>query len=134
MCRDAVAEYPDNADFAWALITSQANQGDMDRAAASYHHLRPAISGPELVPLWLALLSRRTATDADVEEALDAAEQWPGTLAARAPDRGHHRRDRLAAPVRWPAPAGSWDQRPEPCEARSVAARTRQLTSATNVS
>ena len=83
MCRDAVAEYPGNADFAWALITAQANQGDMDRAAASYQHLRPALSGPELVPLWLALLSRRTATDADIEEALDAAEQWPGTLAAR---------------------------------------------------
>ena len=83
MCRDAVAEYPDNADFGWALITAQANQGDMDRAAASYRHLRPALSGPELVPLWLALLSRLTATDADVEKALDAAEEWPGTLAAR---------------------------------------------------
>lgn len=57
--------------------------GDIDRASASYQHLRPALSGPELVPLWLALLSRRTATDADIEEALDAAEHWPGTLAAR---------------------------------------------------
>jgi len=83
MCRDALAGYPDDADFAWALITAQANQGDMDRAAASYQHLHPALSGPELVPLWLNLLSRRSATDADVEEALDAAEQWPGTLAAR---------------------------------------------------
>jgi len=35
------------------------------------------------VPLWLALLSRRSVTDADVEAALDAAEQWPGTPAAR---------------------------------------------------
>ena len=49
----------------------------------SYQHLRPALSGPELVPMWLALFSRRTATDADVEEALDAAEQWLGALAAR---------------------------------------------------
>ena len=35
------------------------------------------------MPLWLALLSRRSVTDADVEAALDAAEQWPGTPAAR---------------------------------------------------
>ncbi len=49
----------------------------------AYRRLRAALSGPGLIPLWLALLSRRTATDADVEEALDAAEQWPGTLAAR---------------------------------------------------
>ena len=55
----------------------------MDQAAASYDHLRPALSGPELVPLWLDLLGRRNATDADVEAALDAAEQWPGSLAAR---------------------------------------------------
>lgn len=45
--------------------------------------LRPALSGPELVPLWLALLSLRGVTDADVEAALDAAEQWHGTPAAR---------------------------------------------------
>ena len=83
MCRDALAEYPGDADFAWTLITAQANQGDMDRAAATYQYLRPALSGPELVPLWLDLLSRRSATDADVEAALDAAEQWPGTPAAR---------------------------------------------------
>lgn len=83
MCRDAVAEYPGNADFAWALITTQANRGDMDRAAATYRHLRPALSGPELAPLWLALLSLRTPTDADVEEALDAAEQWPPTAETR---------------------------------------------------
>jgi hypothetical protein len=35
------------------------------------------------VPLWLELLGRRSVTDADVEAALDAAEQWPGSLAAR---------------------------------------------------
>ena len=83
MCRAALAEYPGDADFAWALITAQANQGDMDRAAATYQYLRPALSGPELVSLWLDLLSRRSATDADVEAALDAADQWPGTPAAR---------------------------------------------------
>jgi len=83
MARDALAEHPGNTDFAWTLITAQASQGDLDRAAASYQHLRPVLSGPELVPLWLALLSRRIATDEDVQAALDAAEQWPGTLAAR---------------------------------------------------
>jgi hypothetical protein len=57
----------------------QANQSDVGRAAASYQDLQPGPQRPELVPLWLALLSRRTATEA----ALDAAEQWPGTLAAR---------------------------------------------------
>ena len=82
-CRDALAEHPGDADLAWTLITAQANQGDMDRAAASYQYLRPALSGPELVPLWLALLSRRSVTDADVEAALDAAGQRPGTPAAR---------------------------------------------------
>ena len=43
MCRDAVAEYPDNADFAWALITAQANQGDMDRAEAAFDMHRTAL-------------------------------------------------------------------------------------------
>lgn len=83
LSRDALDEDPGDADFAWALITAQANQGHMDQAAASYQHLHPSISGPELVPLWLALLNRRNVTDADVETALDAAEQWPGSLAAR---------------------------------------------------
>jgi hypothetical protein len=83
LSRDALAENPDDADFAWALISAQANQSHMDQAAASYDHLRPALSGPELVPLWLDLLGRRNVTDADVEAALDAAEQWPGSLAAR---------------------------------------------------
>jgi hypothetical protein len=80
---DALTENPGDADFAWALITAQANQDHMDQAAASYQHLRPALSGPELVPLWLDLLRRRNVTDADVEAALDAAEQWPDSLAAR---------------------------------------------------
>jgi tetratricopeptide (TPR) repeat protein len=83
LSRDALTENPGDADFAWALITAQANQDHMDQAAASYQHLRPALSGPELVPLWLDLLNRRNVTDADVEAALDAAEQWPGSLAAR---------------------------------------------------
>jgi tetratricopeptide (TPR) repeat protein len=83
LSRDALVENPDDADFAWALITAQANQGHMDQAATSYQHLRPALSGPELVPLWLDLLSHRNVTDTDVEAALDAAEQWPGSLAAR---------------------------------------------------
>jgi tetratricopeptide (TPR) repeat protein len=83
LSRDALAENPGNADFAWALITAQTNQGHMDQAAASYHHLRPALSGPELVPLWLDLLTRRNLTDADIEAALGAAEQWPGSVAAK---------------------------------------------------
>ena len=83
LSRDALAEFPDNGDFAWALITAQANRGDMDRAAASYRQLRPALVHPGHVPLWLDLLSRRPVTDADVETALDAAEQWPGTEQAR---------------------------------------------------
>jgi hypothetical protein len=83
LSRDGLAENPGNADFAWALITAQAKQGHMDQAAASYQHLRPALGHPELVPLWLELLSRRNVTDADVEAALNAAEQWPGSIAAR---------------------------------------------------
>ncbi len=83
LSRDALAENPDDGDFAWVLITAQANQGHMDQAAASYQHLRPALGGPELVPLWLDLLSRRNVTDADVEAALDAADQWPASPAAR---------------------------------------------------
>jgi tetratricopeptide (TPR) repeat protein len=83
LSRDALAESPGDADFAWALITAQANQGHMEQATASYQHLRPALSDPGLVPLWLDLLRRRNVTNADVEAALDAAEQWPGSLAAR---------------------------------------------------
>ena len=55
----------------------------MDRASASYQHLRPALGSPKLVALWLELLSRRNVTDGDVEAALNAAEQWPGSIAAR---------------------------------------------------
>jgi hypothetical protein len=79
----ALAEYPDDGEFAWALITAQANRGDMDRAAASYRQLRPALINPRHVSLWLDLLGRRPVTDADVEAALDAAGQWPGTEQAR---------------------------------------------------
>jgi hypothetical protein len=83
LSRDALAEYPDDGEFAWALITAQANRGDMDRAAASYRQLRPALINPGHVSLWLDLLGRRPVTDADVEAALDAAGQWPGTEQAR---------------------------------------------------
>jgi tetratricopeptide (TPR) repeat protein len=83
LSRDALAEYPGDRDFAWALITAQANQGETDRAAASYRQLRPALVHPGHVPLWLDLLSHRPVTDADVEAALDAAEQWPRTEQAR---------------------------------------------------
>jgi hypothetical protein len=55
----------------------------MEQVAASYQHLRPALSSPELVPLWLDLLSRRNVTNTDVAAALDAADQWHGSLAAR---------------------------------------------------
>jgi hypothetical protein len=41
------------------------------------------VLGPRLVPLWLDLLRSRNVTDADVEAAPDAVEQWPGSLAAR---------------------------------------------------
>jgi hypothetical protein len=101
MARDALAEHPGNTDFAWALIMAQASQGDLDRAAASYQHLRPALSGLELVPLWLDLLSRRIATDEDVQAALDAAEQWPGTLAAM-----HLIEGTIAMIAALPAPGG----------------------------
>jgi hypothetical protein len=83
LSRDALAECPGDADFAWALIMAQANQGEMERATASYRHLHPGLSGPDLVPLWLALLFRRTVTDTDVQAALDAARRWPATQAAR---------------------------------------------------
>ena len=83
LSRDGLAENPDDADFSWALITAQAEEGHTDQAAASYGHLRPALVSPELVALWLDLLSRRDVTDADVEAALNAAEQWPGSMAAR---------------------------------------------------
>ena len=83
LSRDGLAENPDDANFAWALITAQAEQDHMDQAAATYQHLRPALVSPELVELWLDLLSRRNVTDTDVEAALNAAEQWPGSMAAR---------------------------------------------------
>ena len=83
LSRDALAEYPDDGEFAWALITAQANRGDMDRAAASYRQLRPALINPGHVSLWLDLLGRRPVTDTDVEAAHDAAGQWPGTEQAR---------------------------------------------------
>ena len=83
LSKDGLAESPDDADFACALITALANQGHMDQAIASYQYLRPALGSPELVPLWLDLLSRRNVTNADVEVALNAAEQWSGSVAAR---------------------------------------------------
>jgi tetratricopeptide (TPR) repeat protein len=83
LSRDAVAAHPEDPEFVWALITAQANQGHMEKAAASYRQLQPALSGPELVPLWLELLARRVVADADVDVALTAAEEWPGSAAAQ---------------------------------------------------
>jgi hypothetical protein len=44
LSRDALAEDPDDADLARALIAAQAKQSHTNRAAASYQHLPP--------PLW----------------------------------------------------------------------------------
>lgn len=82
LCRHAVAAYPDDPDVAWALITAQANQGHMEKALASYRQLQPALSGPELLPLWRELLARRGVADADIDIALTAAGEWPGSAAA----------------------------------------------------
>jgi hypothetical protein len=83
LCRDALAEYPDHADFAWALIAALAEQGDMSRAAATRRQLNPALVSPAHVPLWLAVLTQRPVTDDDVREALTAAQLWPAAQAAR---------------------------------------------------
>jgi tetratricopeptide (TPR) repeat protein len=76
MCREALAENPDDAEFASGLITAQANQGHLDQAWATYEQLNPAVTAPEFVPLWMRLHARAGFTEADVMTALDLVDCW----------------------------------------------------------
>jgi hypothetical protein len=69
------------------------------------------------------LLSRRIATDEDVQAALDAAEQWPGTLAARHLIEGTIANDRRHIRTRQPGPAGAVNRGRQP---RPAGRPTRQ--------
>jgi hypothetical protein len=76
LCREALAENPDDPGFAWGLITAQANQGHMDQAWSTYVSLHPPVAAPELVKLWMALHARFGFTEPDVLTALDFIDQW----------------------------------------------------------
>jgi tetratricopeptide (TPR) repeat protein len=77
MCREALAESPDDAGFAWGLITAQANQSHLDQAWSTYEQLHPAVTAPELVRLWMRLHARFGFTEPDVIAALDLIDRWP---------------------------------------------------------
>jgi tetratricopeptide (TPR) repeat protein len=79
MCREALAEYPDDDDFAWGLITAQANQGHLDRAWASFRATTPPVARPESSQLWMGLHARFGFTQQDVAAALDLIDRWPDT-------------------------------------------------------
>jgi len=76
MCRGALAENPDNVGFAWGLMTAQANQGHIDQAWATHEQLHPAVTVPELVPLWMRLHARAGFAEADIMTALDFVDRW----------------------------------------------------------
>lgn len=80
--REAYAAHPDHTEFAWGLVTAQANQGRLANAWSSFHDLAPPIQRPEQVPLWINLHARFGFTQADIEAALDFALRWPETAAA----------------------------------------------------
>jgi tetratricopeptide (TPR) repeat protein/predicted nucleic acid-binding protein len=80
--RDTYAAHPSEPDFAWGLITAQANQGRLDAAWTALHDLAPAVTAAEWVPLWMDLHLRFGFTESDVDSALDYANQWPSAAAA----------------------------------------------------
>jgi tetratricopeptide (TPR) repeat protein len=77
LCREALAESPDDPGFLWGLITAQANQGHLDQAWSTYRQLHPPVAAPELTELWMALHSRFGFTGEDVATALDFIDRWP---------------------------------------------------------
>ncbi len=79
LCREALAEYPDDGDFAWGLITAQANQGHVDRAWASFQATQPPVTRPDTSQLWMGLHARFGFTQQDVAAALDLVDRWPDT-------------------------------------------------------
>jgi tetratricopeptide (TPR) repeat protein len=76
MCRDALAEYPGDPDFGWALIAAQANQGHLDQAWSTYQATVPAVTRPESVRLWMRLHARCGFTQDDVSDMLDFVDRW----------------------------------------------------------
>jgi tetratricopeptide (TPR) repeat protein len=77
LCREALAESPEDPGFAWGLITAQANQGRLDQAWSTYRQLRPPVTAPERIGLWMALHARFGFTKPDVAAALDLIDRWP---------------------------------------------------------
>jgi tetratricopeptide (TPR) repeat protein len=76
MSREAMAENPGDGDFAWGLITAQANQGHLDDAWSSYRATKPAVTRPEVVLLWMRLHARFGFTQEDIAQALDFVDKW----------------------------------------------------------
>jgi tetratricopeptide (TPR) repeat protein len=76
MCRDALAEYPGDSDFTWALITAQANQGYLDQAWSTYQATAPAVTRPESVRLWMSLHARFGFTQDDIGDMMDFVDRW----------------------------------------------------------
>jgi tetratricopeptide (TPR) repeat protein len=77
MSREALAENPDYGDFRWGLITAQANQGHLDQAWSTYQAMKPPVSRPECVQLWMNLHARFGFSEVDVRTALDLVDRWP---------------------------------------------------------
>ncbi len=76
ICREALAENPDDPEFAWGLVTAQANQGHLDQAWTTYRQLTPPLTAPEFIPLWMRLHARAGFDEADIMTALDLVDRW----------------------------------------------------------
>jgi tetratricopeptide (TPR) repeat protein len=76
MCREALAETPDEGEFSWGLITAQANQGHLEQAWSSYQAIKPEIAWPGIVQLWLKLHHRFGFAEQDIGMALDLVDRW----------------------------------------------------------
>ena len=99
LCREALAESPDDPGFAWGLMTAQANQGHLDQAWSTYRQLHPPVNAPELIGLWMALHGRFGFTEP--EHSRGAGSHRP---LARQPGRRRPDLDGLRG-TRRPAPA-----------------------------
>src|SRR5262249_46912016 len=77
MLREALAENPGHSEFSWGLITAQANQGHLDQAWSSYQAIKPEVTQPEPVQLWMKLHARFGFTEHDIGVALDFVDRWP---------------------------------------------------------
>ena len=77
LCREALAEFPEDSDFAWGLVIAQANQAHLEQAWSTLQDLRPPLDDPLQVPIWMGLHARFGFTEDEVTTAFAFIGRWP---------------------------------------------------------